>query len=638
MDVPRLRVVIVDDSADVRRLVRHTLEASGLFEVVAEGADGEEAIGLAYRHQPDLMLLDTSMPKMDGLEALPAVRALCPDTSVVMFTGFEDVQLAVRARELGAAAFVEKSTPLDQVPVRLAALFHADAQEAAQHARSQMRLTDLPVSPEVAATQEAQQVLDQHTASFRDLFDQAAIGMATLTVAGRIVRANHALAELVSSTPDQLVGEDYGRLMSGRGDDLDRGLDAIATRGEDVAFFEHDLPHHRDEPPTGMVQVTLAPIRDHDGQVLYLFAQVQDITRQRATVEDLRRSEEKFRLLVRGVGEYAIFLLDVDGNVISWNAGAQRIKGYEADEVLGRSFRIFYLPDEQEDGHPERNLRVALHDGQMAEEGWRVRKDGSRFWASVVISPVFDDQHRHIGFAKVTRDRTDQRNHEQELQDLMFQQTEVLALTAHELRNPAAVIDGSAGLLQRSWSELSGSDRTDVLDGIRGSARRLHRLAADLMTASRLHAETLDLERVEVDLAVALSSAVTRARGLNPDAAIEGDVPAGVTVNVDAVRLDQSLDNLIDNAVRHGTPPVLVTATVEGDVVTICVADAGGGVPEELTSRLFGMFASAGRHRATGLGLYLVRQIARRHGGEAEYQPPEGGSGARFVLTLPRGA
>jgi PAS domain S-box-containing protein len=638
VDVARLSVVLVDDSADVRRLVRHTLEASGLFEVVGEGADGEEAIALAYRHQPDLVLLDTSMPRMDGLEALPAVRALCPETSVVMFTGFEDLQLAARARELGAAAFVEKSTPLDQVPVRLAALFHTGADQAAQHARHQLHLTDVPIPPEVVATREAQEVLDQHTASFRDLFDQAAIGMATLTIAGRIVRANHALAALVYSSPEELVGEDYGRLTAGRGDELDRGLDAITRRGKDLATFEHDLPHLPDQPPRGMVQVTLAPIRDRDGRALYMFAQVQDVTHQRAAEEDLRRSEEKFRLLVRGVGEYAIFMLDTDGNVASWNAGAQRIKGYEAAEILGRSFKVFYLPDEQGTGHPEQNLRIALREGQVSEEGWRVRKDGSRFWASVVLSPVFDDQHRHIGFAKVTRDRTDQRNHDQELQHLMSQQTEVLALTAHELRNPAAVIDGSAGLLQRSWSELSEADRADVLDGIRSSARRLHRLAGDLTTASRLHAETFDLQRVEVDLAAALSSAVSRARGLHQDAAIECDVPAGLTVHVDAMRLDQSLDNLIDNAVRHGTPPVLVSARDDGEDVRICVADAGGGVPDELGSRLFGMFASAGRHRATGLGLYLVREIARRHGGEAEYQAPAGADGARFVMTLPRGA
>ena len=129
---------------------------------------------------------------------------------------------------------------------------------------------------------------------------------------------------------------------------------------------------------------------------------MQDITAQRAAEDDLRRSEENFRLLVTAVEEYAIFMIDVEGNVVSRNGGAQRIKGYAADEIVGRHFRIFYPPEDQATRHPERNLDVALREGTLAEEGWRVRQDGTRFWASVVISPVHDDTGRHIGFTKVT--------------------------------------------------------------------------------------------------------------------------------------------------------------------------------------------------------------------------------------------
>ena len=128
--------------------------------------------------------------------------------------------------------------------------------------------------------------------------------------------------------------------------------------------------------------------------MLYVFAQVQDVTAQRAVESDLRRSEENFRRLVTAVGEYAIFMLDVDGMVVSWNSGAQRIKGYLASEIMGRHFRVFYPPEDQESGHPEHNLEMALREGSFAEEGWRVRKDGSRFWASVVITPVYDDAGR----------------------------------------------------------------------------------------------------------------------------------------------------------------------------------------------------------------------------------------------------
>jgi PAS domain S-box-containing protein len=631
VDDTRVRVVLVDDSSDVRRLLRRALEAAGSFEVVAECGDGDEAIALAYRHRPDLLLLDTSMPRMDGLEALPAIVALCPDTAVVMFSGFEDVRLAARARELGAAAFVEKSTPLDQIPARLAGLFQ-DRVPACAGPTARLRLLDDEAAADEAALHEGQAVLDEHVASFRELFDQAAIGMATLTIAGRIVRANQALATLFRATPMELVGVDYGQLASGHGDDLDRELEALAAGGQQ-ASFEHDLPEGARGP--GRVMVTLAPIRDSERRLLYVFAQVQDVTDQRAAEEDLRRSEERFRLLVRGVREYAIFLLDVHGQVISWNAGAARIKGYTADDIIGRHFRVFYLPEEQEDGHPERNLQTALADGQLAEEGWRVRKDGTRFWASVVISPVYDDRGQHRGFAKVTRDRTDQRDAERERQELIARQTEVLALTAHELRNPTAVIDGSARLLRSSWPTLSADERDETIDGIGSSAQRLHRLARDLTTASRLHAERLEMQLVETALTEILAGAVARARNLYPGADIELREPTDVVMLVDAVRLGQSLDNLLDNAVRHGSPPVSLSVSSDGLSVRITVSDRGAGIPPELAPRLFEMFASAGPNRASGLGLYLVRLIARRHGGEVEYVPASDERGARFVMTLP---
>ena len=380
--------------------------------------------------------------------------------------------------------------------------------------------------------------------------------MATLTINGTIVRANQALAELMSCGPYDLVGVDYGRLTSGAGEQLDRMLGAIVAQGEGLTTFEHQLPALLGERATRTVRVTLAPIRDAKGQVLYVFAQVQDITAQRSAEDDLRRSEATFRLLVRAVGEYAIFMLDVDGNVISWNSGAQRIKGYGASEIVGRSFRVFYPPEEQATDHPERNLEVALREGQFAEEGWRVRKDGSRFWASVVISPVYDDAGGHIGFAKVTRDQTEQREHEEERRDSVAQQTHLLAVTAHELRTPTAVIDGAAGALRGSWDQMPATERDDLLAGIRGSAHRLRRLISDLATASRLHGETLQLRFDDVSLTETLRSAAARRQTADAHVRIEVDVPQDAVLDADAGRLGQALDNLLDNALRHGALPI----------------------------------------------------------------------------------
>jgi PAS domain S-box-containing protein len=626
-------VVLVDDSENVRALLRRRLEASG-FDVVGEGGDGDEAIVLVYRHEPDLLLLDASMPRADGIEVLPALLAVSPSTAVVMFTGFEEPELAARARELGAADLIEKSLPLDELPDRLIRVLSGS--------RSETEATPRTNTPDAAATASGpsphtseQEALDVHVQQFRELFDRAQIGMATLTSSGSVVRANRALAELMSCTPRDLVGVDYGRLTVGMGDELDRRLEDISSLGSDLATFEHRLPAPEGEEPTRIARVTLAPIRDSLGSVLYVFAQVQDVTSQRAVESSLRHSEENFRRLVTAVREYAIFLLDVDGTVASWNAGARRIKGYAAHEIVGRHFRAFYSPEEQAARHPEHNLETALRQGTYAEEGWRVRRDGSRFWASVVITPVYDDSGRHVGFAKVTRDQTQQREHEQERQRFADQRSQLLAVTAHELRNPTAVIDGSAAALRESWDDMSVELRDELLGGIRSAGDRLRRLAADLTEPSRSEGNPLLLRIREVSLAETLHSAVMRTRAARTDVAIDVDSSRDAVFNADPERLAQALDNLLDNALRHGTPPVSLVGTVN-HVVRIRVADRGPGVPAELRPHLFERSAGAEGSRRTGLGLYLVREIARRHGGDVAYHPPSEGEPAAFEITLPK--
>ncbi len=629
-DGQKVSTVLVDDSRELRALVRRRLEQSGLFEVVAEGGDGDEAISLVIRHEPELLLLDTSMPTCDGLQALPAILAVCPDTTVVMFTGFEEQGLAERARELGAVDVLEKSIPLHDLPERLIHALY----------RPPDRLTpaqplSLVGSEPVSETTAEQRVLDEHVAQFQDLFDRAAIGMATLTVTGSIVRANEALAELMSCAPYDLVGVDYGQLTSGAGSLLDRGLREITARGKDLATMEHVVPSARVPGlPPRTVRLTLAPIRDVQRQVLYVFAQVQDISALRAAEVDLRLTEENFRLLVAAVGEYAIFMLDPDGKVVSWNAGAQRIKQYSPSEIIGQSFHVFYPPEDRESGHPEHNLEMARRDGEYAEEGWRIRKDGTQFWASVVISAIYDDTGRHVGFAKVTRDQSQQREHEQERKDLINEQANLLAVTAHELRTPAAVIEGSVSALEGSPAPTADGER--FLANIRSSTHRLRRLAADLSTASQLHRGTLQHRMDDVTLAAILKSAAARLQAAERGVHIDLEVDDSITVRADADRLAQAIDNLLDNAVRHGSAPVTLVGEADDDHVRIRITDAGPGVPERLEPRLFERFVSAGARGGTGLGLYLVREITHAHGGEVDYHPRRPGRSPAFEIRLPR--
>lgn len=632
----RASVVVVDDSPELRMLVRARLQASGLFEVVGEGGDGGEALMLAHEHTPDLLLLDTSMPVLDGLEALPLVLAVSPRTKVVMFTGFEGRGLVERARQLGATDFIEKSIPIEQLPERLwrhvadladgAAAVSAGALGGVAGSVGRAGGLRLAGAGDESTARD-QAALDEHLERYREVFHQAAIGMATLTLNGTIVRANHQLAAMVGREPDDLVGIDYGVLTRQHGDHLDDALQRIVDQGDDLAAFEHPLVL---DDGASTLRVSLTPIRDSGGAPLYVFAQVQDITSEVA----LRRSEEMFRLLVTAVTDYAIYMLDPAGRVASWNAGAQHIKGYDASEILGRHYRLFYPEEDRAAGHPERNLELALRDGSYAEEGWRVRSGGTRFWASVVITAVFDDDGRHRGFAKVTRDQSEARVREEQRRRAIEQQANLLAVTAHELRTPAAVVEGAAGILLGGQVEDPG-ERAQLVEAMASSAQRIQRLASDLHAASDTHADALSLQPERLSLRGALVAAADRARAVHPHESVAVEVAQDVELVVDAARLGQALDNLLDNAVRHGRSPVHITGERTNTGVRVLVADSGHGVDQRLETRLFDRFAHAGPAGGAGIGLNLVREIARSHGGDATYLAPGDGRRATFVLELP---
>ncbi len=370
-------------------------------------------------------------------------------------------------------------------------------------------------------------------------------------------------------------------------------------------------------------------------------------------VDALRRSEQRFRLLVEAVEDYAIFMLEPDGTIASWNAGAQRSKGWTADEIIGRHFRVFYPPEVAASGHPEHELEVALREGHYEEEGWRLRKDGTRFWANVLITAVRDPTGRHVGFAKVTRDTTSRRQLEQERESALESlreanaelavlnerlraaaddQAQFLAVTAHELRTPVALLSGSAELLAEHDALLTETERRDTLSAMSSGATRLRRLVDDLLTASRLQSSKLAVRREEVPLASFVGAAVDTVRRTHPTAdVVVGPLPSA-TVLGDSDRLAQALENLLTNSLRHGRPPVEVAALHDGDRLVLRVCDHGPGVSSEMRPRLFQRFAT-GSTGGTGLGLYIVRELARVHGGDARYEG-DGAQGA-FLLELP---
>jgi len=640
-------VVIVDDAVEVRTLVRTGLRLSRKVEVVGEGSSGREAVAMAEKFRPDLLLLDVSMPGMDGLEALPLIRDASPTTRVVMYSGFAEDGLAERTLELGAAAFLEKSSTLEHLADELVRVLHGQP------------VPSVPVVPSEPARAGAEQwtgtatdrVLREHLERFREVFEDAAIGMATMTLSGRVVRANPSLGRLTGRPVQQLIATSYADLAGDQAVLVLEALDKVVSGGREVVQLEHGVTS-----PNGDRRLlsTVSSVRDASQRPLYLFLQVQDVSAQRVVEEELRLSEQRFRLLVEAVQDYAIFMLHPDGRIASWNAGAERIKGWTADEIVGQHFRRFYPADKQAERHPEHELELALRDGHYEEEGWRVRKDGSMFYAQVTITAVRDGEGRLVGFAKVTRDITERMHmlEDQErgatalaqanaaleaanarLSQATADQSHFLAVTAHELRAPVGVLAGSAELLRRHWTVLPESERSELLDGMNASAGRLQRLLTDLLTASRIRSEALAVDLAPVDLGPLLASVVRTVEVGSGTGKIVTDLAPGLTVTADADRLAQMVENLLRNALRHGAPPIVISAEPRDDgAIDLLVRDNGEGVPADMESRLFERFATSS-DGGTGLGLYIVRALARAQGGDATYRPED----RTFVITLPSG-
>jgi len=601
-----IRTVLVDDAPDVRILIRTKLRLTKRFEIVGEASTGTRAIELCEQTQPDLVLLDVSMPDMDGLDALAAIPSVAPGARVVMFSGFEEHGLADRARRLGAADFVEKSVSIEELVERL------EAAVAGEQPR--------PSPPPSTSTVEP--VLQEHLERFRAAFDQAAIGMATLTLTGQIVRANDSLEAMLGF--GALVGAHYATCAL----EEDRpGLLATIAR---VASGDVDVIDHEHRVGARRVVANVAVVRDSERRPLYLFLQVQDVTERRAAEEELRRSEERFRLLVESVQDYAIFMLDPTGHIASWNLGAQRIKGYSADEIIGRHFSTFYLQDAIDAGHPEYELRVAIAEGRYEEEGWRKRKDGTTFWANVVITAVRSHDGTLLGFAKVTRDMTERKRMLEDLERAAAERVQLLAVTAHELRTPVSVVRGFTSTLDSHWNELADDERREMIASLRRGGERLGRLVEDLFTAARLESGAIEVKPRPFDLAEVVAEVVRDAG----DAGVELAPMTSTVVNGDRGRVHQMIGNYVTNALRYGEPPIRISLDRVDSWADVSVTDAGTGVAEELVPRLFTKFAAGGSKEGSGLGLFIVRELARAHGGSAWYEPmPDGGS--RFVLRLP---
>jgi PAS domain S-box-containing protein len=360
---------------------------------------------------------------------------------------------------------------------------------------------------------------------------------------------------------------------------------------------------------------------------------------------DYFESERNFRLLVKAVTDYALYMLSPQGIVANWNAGGERIKGYSSEEIIGQHFSHFYTPADRAAGKPARALKIAEETGHYEEEGWRVRKDGSFFWASVVIDPIREASGRLIGFAKITRDITERREAQLKLEQMQRQLAESQKMdalgqltggVAHDFNNLLMIVSGN---LHKIKKELTSPRALQALSAIETATQRAASLTSQLLSFARR--QSVDPRTIDVDhqirsvrevLASALGSMVTLRIDVQPDV---------WPIFIDATEFETALLNLVINArdamPEGGTVTLSAQNDLDKDQVLISVQDAGVGIPEDVLGKVFDpFFTTKPIGKGTGLGLSQVHGFVHQAGGTIEIDSALG-EGTTVRLRLPRG-
>ncbi|MBO9516426.1 MAG: PAS domain S-box protein [Porphyrobacter sp.] len=470
--------------------------------------------------------------------------------------------------------------------------------------------------------------------------------MIVVDAQGHLQSVSPAWTRILGHHAEDVVGRHFSEFM--HPDDVHESGLALAR-----AIADHQLTNFESRYVTvdGNVRWIEWHTSMEDGLV---YAYGRDVTSRLLAEEALSKSQEQFRHLVQGVTDYAIYMIDPEGRVSSWNEGARRIKGYEPEEIIGRHFSRFYTDEDRASGEPERALETARREGRLSAEGWRVKKDGTRFRASVVIDTIRDDAGTPIGFAKITRDITEREQTQRELEqarEALFQSQKMEAIgqltggIAHDFNNLLMAVMSSLDLLRKRIPEDPLTQRLikNAMEGAQRGATLTQRMLA--------FARRQDLKVGSIDVSQLLSGMGDLVqRSIGPGWPISVNLPLGLSrVRVDANQLEMALLNLIVNA-RDAMPsggPIAISATKEvgsgeqknglaaGEYVRLVVADMGEGMDEDTLLRATEpFFTTKGVGKGTGLGLSMVHGMAQQIGGAFEIQSAIG-EGTSAVLWLP---
>lgn len=369
---------------------------------------------------------------------------------------------------------------------------------------------------------------------------------------------------------------------------------------------------------------------------------------------------ERYKLLVDNIQDYAIFFMDENGYIQTWNKGAQKAKGYQASEIIGKHFSIFYTPEDVADKKPEQMLRIAKKIGRVEDEDWRVNKDGSRFWANVVITALYDNDGKVLGFAKVTRNLTERKEYEdnlreantllkkqqKELQNLNASKDEFISLASHQLRTPATAIKQLLGLLLEGFEGPLPNTIQGILEKTYEANERQIMIVNSLLRVAQIDAGKITLHKKKSDINEIVKSlckeyeGVIRDKGQTLTCSLSSQPVYGY---IDEHYYRTTLENILDNASKYTIGEGVITITTEQDreTATVTITDTGIGIPPQDIPSLFTKFyriTNDASHNVagTGLGLYWCEKVIDLHEGTISVES-EVGEGTSFKITVPSG-
>ena len=474
-----------------------------------------------------------------------------------------------------------------------------------------------------------------------------------LDPSGIITNWNAGAARIKGYTAEEVVGTHFSRFYTN--EDRSKGLPAVALeQAKNAGKYEVEGWRIRKDGGRFWAAVVIVPIRSETGEILGFAKVTRDITERRSAQEALRESERQFRMLVSAVIDYAIFMLDPNGIVVSWNPGAEKIKGYSADEIIGSHFSQFYTEEDRAAGKPARALYTSTHEGRFEGEGWRLRKDGTQFWASVVIDPIRDENAQLVGFAKITRDITERRQAQlalQRAQEQLAQSQKMEALgqltggIAHDFNNLLTILGGQARIVKNNAADPKSLKAADAIETTVQRGASLTRQLLGFSRRQQLQPQPVTLSERIPGLKTMLATSLSANLQL-----IASVLPGIWPVMADPSELDLAIMNLVLNArdAMQSGGMIMITAEnitaphsqldekLKGEFVCISVIDNGEGIPADVLPKVFDpFFTTKDAGKGTGLGLSQVYGFAHQSGGSVRIDS-EVGKGTRVTICLPR--